>query len=501
MGPSNRDKEKWHELMSSSRDASKEQKWELAIRKARSALLAARELKQQKEQAESLVRIAQCAGDLDDVALAKKCVSDLLLLLKAAKTLTPSPLLIDCADVFLSVGLFPETEELMNQYVLSISDSSRVASQAIIRLGDVWLGLREPNRALLHFEDAAQVAKAAKAQEELILSLQSQALSHDLLGNYAEAVKIYRLSCKQARRFKLYGYVVSSLMALAALYEELGNAVWAKRCNEDALIVVRKVEPESEDYAHQVLLGPKVTRERRYERMLKNAIAKTSGRTKMSFNRMHLFDLRSQVIALNGLGRYEEAQEVIVGILDSTETTFELHWPFLETVLSELVVALNGLKQPEIAVKAEALANRLYAIRTEVRLTGARKRDRLTAVATDLVNFVRFFGTRRIKVFSIRGRTVNFETRTVSGKGVPRETKLTKTEATILQCLIAYQGKDCPAATIAKELYPGAQNDSVRTWQETFKVHVTHIRRKLGDERGGNIIRAVPHVGWCLADQ
>lgn len=500
MGSSNRDKEKWHELMSSSRDASKEQKWELAIRKARSALLAARKLKLQKEQAESLVRIAQCAGDLDDVALAKKCVSDLLLLLKASKTRTPSPLLIDCADVFIRVGLFPETEELLNQYVLSISDSSRVASQAIIRLGCVWLGLREPNRALLHFEEAAQVAKAAKAREELILSLQSQALSHDLLGNYAEAVKIYRLSCNQARRYKLYFYVVSSLIELAALYEELGNSVWARKCNEDALIVVRKVEPESE-YAFQVLLGPKVTRERRYERMLTNAIAKTRGRTKMSFNRMHLFDLRRQVIALNGLGRFEEAQEVILGILDATETTFELHWPFLETVLSEAVVALNGLKQPEIAVKAETLANRLYGIRTDVRLTGARKRDRLTAVATDLVNFVRFFRTRRIKVFSIRGRTVNFDTRTVCGKGVPRGTKLTKTEATILQCLIAYQGKDCPAATIAKELYPGAQNDSVRPWQEVFKAHVTHLRRKLGDERGGNIIRAVPHVGWCLTNE
>jgi len=482
------------------RKADRERKWKLALKNAKKAWNTAKNSDDPLERCQSLVQLAKCAFQYGNSKLALRSVQKALGIYDAENPEPSTPsILIECADLYINMGHYEEAKGILHKRILKRVESTPETVDALNRVGKIFMDEKEPGKALVYFEHSGHMAERLEMREQQIESKWLQGESYSLMGNFSSALQVLWGSCMIANEYKMPIHEALSLARVGEAYLEIDNYAWAEKHYMEARVLLEQVDPTRMSYIHERFISTVGNLNADYEYMLGEYDEYAGDIPKGPHNRILLESMIKRTVALNGLERFEEAQETIVEILDSIGSEYVRHWPVFEKLLTELGSTLRGLDRPEDGKKALDIADRLKLIRTDNYVSDVRKRDQYEILASDLHNFIKYFKEGRIEIFCIRGRVVNFTDRTISGEGYESPEVMTPTEATILNYLASHQGKECKVAELAEEVYPGAKNDPDRDWQSLLKPHVTKLRKKLHDDRGGSLIKPVRNAGWRLA--
>lgn len=490
----------WKDLLSDSRLYSEQQKWQLALKHAKQAWRIAKTFDKSEEKYETLLRVAQCSFDAGNSVLARKTIQDILSFMSSEDPEEKNAqVAAKCAELYLDMGLLNEARTILNERVFMCANTLKATVDALSLFGRIFLAEKEPNKALVYFKQAAHTAESMNLKENQIEEMWAMSLSYILIGNYVEGIQVLEDSYAKAQEYNLNLHAAASLAHLGQAYSDLGNLGLAGKYLYEALELSDELTPDTRVYVLERMF-PKPDRSKMiYTNMITTADKYIKSSSKTGNNRILILHLRQKIIALNGLGRYEEVQEAFAEIVDLIGSSFDLHWPLLGSLMSELAIALYGLNRPENGKRAAEIAERLQNINSDSRLTKQRKNTRYQAISQEILNFIEYLETNRVNVFCIRGRVINFEKRSISGAGIDPPNILTRFEKTLLQYLIAHQGKVCEPIDVAASVYEGARNHPERNWRAKLKPHMSKIRKKLGDV-DCSIIIPVRNKGWRLAD-
>jgi len=457
---------------------------ENALKNAKKALKVARQLKSVLDQADVLVLLATALiqDGKSDAAL-ERLDQAATFILKAERNGVSCELALRCADTLLGMGETGRAKDLLLKQVFAV-EMLQESLYSLERIGLCFLGEGEPTKALVYFRELTNHARFSKNRIEQVLGLRWQARVYEELGDYATALRLLELGCRVSIGNGLESVWGECVCEIARVYSEVGY-------HDKALaLLANAIGPiaESDETAGSLALGNYKLIEAwtlgDFEFLVRLLSRELDMVRRTGYAKPLMKALQNKATALNGLGRYKEAQETVWELFDIIRSKYVQYWTTVEIGLAELAVALQGMNYTTLSNKARRISGRALQIRIDRSLPFARKTkllDQLGQEMSDVVEFLRF---RRIPMIRYRGKVIQMNDGSFSIDGVESDEHLTLTERTILEVLWIHRGKYYSDKALVESYYDDDLDVSkMNTNRRKAFIHVSHINNKLNDKQ------------------